>query len=464
MKLASLLTAFAATAAMSIPASAADWICDKAPLLIENVYLHGNDGLNSIYIANGMIEWIGDVNDAPERYDEARRIDGRDATALPGLIDSHTHFDALPAAKHLQSELDVQTEIFPITMRQTLASGVTTARAHLAALADMAAMKTLSSDNCFPSPRIIISGPGLRGGAPTLDARLMRGVQGPIDAAAKINELAILGARWAALHGITRLSNDELAAIVNAAEQTGLKLMADTDSFEDLEAALRLPVVSGEYINRTLAEAYPDDLMDLLAARKSDFYVSPPLGYYARSHAYANTDTTHLDDELFLFVPDELSSAMRDNFHDAFGQDEYIAGAIAAFPTFQVKFDQLRTAGAKFVIGSDTGSLGQFHHDAIWREMAAWSAFGATPDEVIAGATKTPAQMLEASNVGTLTSGALGDVVLYAGDISSGEFNRTHVRAVIKGGVVYVSEGEWVGPEAPQMQVEIEAFRWKSDE
>lgn len=464
MRLASLLTALTAIVALSVPASAADWICNKSPLLIENVHLHGSDGLNSIYIANGVIEWIGDANDAPERYDETRNIDGRGATALPGLIDSHTHFDALPAAKHLQSELNAQMEIFPITMRQTLASGVTTARAHLAALADMVAMKTLSADNCFPAPRITVSGPGLRGGAPGLDARLMRGVQGAKDAAAKMNELSSLGASWAALHGITRFSDDELAAIITIAEQTDIKLMADTDNFENLEAALRLPVVSGEYINRTLAEAYPDDLMDMLAARKSIFYVSPPLGYYARSHAYANADTTRLDDELFLFVPDEVLSAMRDSFHDAFEQDEYIAGAIAAFPTFQVKFDQLRAAGAKLVIGSDTGSLGQFHHDAVWREMAAWSAFGATPDEVVAGATKIPAQMLEASNIGTLAPGAFGDVVLYAGDIASGEFDRAHVTAVIKGGVIYVSEGEWAGPDAPQMQTEIEAFRWKSDE
>ncbi|MEO1241261.1 MAG: amidohydrolase family protein [Pseudomonadota bacterium] len=464
MRLASLLTALTAIMALSVPASAANWVCDKTPLLIENVSLYGSDGLSSIYIANGVVEWIGDTNDARERYDEARKIDGRGATALPGLIDSHTHFDALPAAKHLQSELDAQTEIFPITMRQTLASGVTTARAHLAALADMAVMKTLSADNCFPAPRIVVSGPGLRGGAPDLNARLMRGVRSAEDAVAKINELASLGASWAALHGITQFSDDELSAIINAAEQTGVKLMADTDSFENLEVALRLPVTSGEYINRTLAEAYPDDLMDMLAARKSDFYVSPPLGYYARSHAYANADTTRLDDELFLFVPDDVSSVMRDSFHDAFKQDEYIAGAIAAFPTFQVKFDQLRAAGAKLVIGSDTGSLGQFHHDAVWREMAAWSAFGATPDEVVAGATKTPAQMLEASNIGTLTSGALGDIVLYAGDIASGDFDRTHVAAVIKGGVIYLSEGEWAGPDAPQMQAEIEAFRRKSGE
>lgn len=452
MKPVSLLAALAATVMLSVSASAADWICDKTPLLIENVRLHDSNNLSSIFIANGEIEWIGDANNAPERYDKARKIDGRGETALPGLIDSHTHFDALPAAKHLQNELDVKTEIFPITMRQTLASGVTTARAHLAALADMAAMKTLSADNCFPSPRIAISGPGLLGGAPDVNARLMRGVQGPKDAAVKINELASLGASWAALHGVTRFSDDELAAIVNATEQTGLKLMADTDSFENLEAALRLPVVSGEYINRTLADAYPDNLVDMLAARKSDFYVSPPLGYYARSHAYANADKTRLDDDLFLFVPNEISSVMRDAFHDAFEQDEYIAGAIAAFPTFQVKFDQLRAAGAKFVIGSDTGSLGQFHHDAVWREMAAWSAFGAAPDEVIAGATKTPAQMLGASSIGALTSGALGDVVLYAGDIASGEFDRAYVTAVIKGGVVYVSDSAWIGPDAMQMR------------
>ncbi|CAK9041832.1 tRNA (guanine-N(1)-)-methyltransferase (M1G-methyltransferase) (tRNA [GM37] methyltransferase) [Durusdinium trenchii] len=407
--------------------------------MVENIRLNGNDGPSSILIADGVIKWIGDPDDAPSSYKNLRTINGQGAAALPGLIDSHTHFDALPAAKHLQSELDAQTDIFPITMRQTLASGVTTTRAHLAALADMPVMKALSANNCFPSPRIVLSGPGLMGDAPDVNGRLMRGVADAEDAVAKVNELAGLGAEWIALHRIARFSDEELTAITLAAEAADIKFMADTDSFENLEAALRLPVVSGEYINRTLADGYPVALMDALTVKEADFYISPPLGYYARSRAYANDENAHLDDNLFLFVPDDIAAVMRESFDGAFAADDYIANAIAAFPTYQRKFDQLRTAGAKFVIGSDTGSLGQFHHDAVWREMAAWRVLGATPDEIISGATTTPAQMLDTPNIGRLEPGAVADLLIYAGDISAGEFDRRHVATVIKGGVIYVS-------------------------
>ncbi|MHA7872720.1 MAG: amidohydrolase family protein, partial [Hyphococcus sp.] len=215
--------AFVVSAANAL---AEEWTCDQAPLLIDNVRLLGREDTTSILIKDGVIEWVGAASMRSDALSSARVLDAGGATALPGLIDSHTHFDALPAAKHRQRELSAQTEIFPITMRQTLASGVTTARAHLSVLPDMALMTALSADNCFPSPRIYVSGPGLVGGAPEANSRLMRGVKSPDDAAAKIIELANSGASWAALHGIARFSEPEREAIINTAQQTNIKLMA----------------------------------------------------------------------------------------------------------------------------------------------------------------------------------------------------------------------------------------------
>lgn len=454
-----LCAAAAAVITTSANASASEWTCDQSPLLIENVRLLEQEDAQSIFIKDGVIAWIGAVGEQPENLPSARTIDGGGATALPGLIDSHTHFDALPAAKHRQREMDAQTEIFPITMRQTLASGVTMARAHLSALPDMMLMKELSADNCFPSPRIHVSGPGLLGGAPDVNARLMRGVSGPEDASAKVKELAENGASWAALHGIARFSEEELQVIFDAAKEHNIKLMADTDSFENLDAAIDTPVVSGEYINRSPEPGYSENILQALETRTADYYVAPPLGYYARSRDFAAANDAVLEDELFLFVPDALAAEMRETFTADFEEDEYIARAVEAFPTFRRKFDQLRAAGARPVIASDTGSLGQFHHDAVWREMAAWGDLGVAPPDILAGATTTPAVMLEAPQVGRLQTGAYGDVVLYSGDIDTGDFDRGYVAAVIKGGVIYVENGVWAGPDAGAMRTAITGHR-----
>jgi imidazolonepropionase-like amidohydrolase len=111
------------------------------------------------------------------------------------------------------------------------------------------------------------------------------------------------------------------------------------------------------------------------------------------------------------------------------------------------------------VIGSDSGSLGQFHHDAVWREMLAWRRLGAAPVEIIDAATRNPARMFEHNDIGTLSIGARGDVLLYRGDILGGEFDRAKVEAVIKGGVIFVEGGDWTGPDTETMRDDIRRAR-----
>ena len=430
--------------------------CDRSSLLIVDTRVPGRTTADSILIEDGVIAWIGDAEDAPP-HDET--LDAKGAIALPGLIDSHTHFDALAAAKHLQQELDAAVEIFPITMRQTLASGVTTVRAHLSALDDMVLIQTLSKDDCFPSPRIVISGPGLLGGAPNVNAPLMRGVENAEDAAAKVNELANHGADWVALHGLTRFSDDELTAILDAARGAGLKLLADTDDFADLELAVASPIRSGEYLNRSGSEAYPLALIEAIDARSSELYVVPPVGYYLRSAEYARSEERALDPRLFLFTDPDIKAQMIETFDAAFNEDEYIAEIVESSATLPRKFEQINNSGAILVIGSDSGSLGQFHHDAIWQEMTAWHTLGAEPEQIVDAATVTAAHMLDLDDIGYLAVGARGDVLLYSGDIFGGDFDRSKVEAVIKGGVIFVSDGQWIGPNTEDTRSTIEQVR-----
>jgi hypothetical protein len=187
----------------------------------------------------------------------------------------------------------------------------------------------------------------------------------------------------------------------------------------------------------------------------------PPLGYYRRSYAYAQASEASLDPSVFHFMSDEISSHMQRSFDEAFKSDQYIEAIVSSFPTFEIKLKQLREAGGILVVGSDSGSLGQFHYDAIWKELAAWQSFGVTPHAIIAAATATPARMLNKADIGVIAPGSRGDLVLYKGDIEASEFARKNVSAVIKGGVIFVSQSQWVGPDEEEMQLEMQTFRDK---
>ena len=436
----------------------ASWHCDKSPLLIADVRLIGETKPVSILIRAGRIQWIKSNYDDSLLPPGTRALQGDGATVIPGLVDSHAHFDSLAAAQHLHSELDTQTEVFPITFRQTLASGVTLARTHLAALADMPLMSAISEDDCFPAPRLTLSGPGLLGGAPAVNARLMRGVDGPADASKKVEELADHGADWIALHNISGFSESELEAIASSSRARQVRLMADTEEVKDFAVALNWPIRSGEYINRTSIREYPAEIVDVLSARDTPFVVTPPIGYYRRSATYSGNPVQHAT-AMSQFVGDDIGSEMTLSFADAFAGDKYIQEAVANVTTHRSKFQQLRDAGAVLIVGSDSGSLGQFHHDAIWHELTAWRAYGVSIEETIAAATEIPAGILDRRDTGVLQPGARADLVVYGGDISSTELSRDNVVAVVKGGVVYVANAEWVGPTTEQTLSLIADYR-----
>jgi imidazolonepropionase-like amidohydrolase len=118
----------------------------------------------------------------------------------------------------------------------------------------------------------------------------------------------------------------------------------------------------------------------------------------------------------------------------------------AAFPTLSEKFRQLRAAGLQVVIGTDCGSEANFQADAIWWEMETWRQLGVPPHEILRAATTLPAALLRQPDLGHLRPGARGDFLLYRGDLNKDTLSVQRVRAVAKGGNLFVDEGEWRGP------------------
>jgi imidazolonepropionase-like amidohydrolase len=63
--------------------------------------------------------------------------------------------------------------------------------------------------------------------------------------------------------------------------------------------------------------------------------------------------------------------------------------------------------------------------------------------------TVNGAKVLADDDVGTIRPGARADFLLYRGAMDRAEFDARKVTHVAKGGVLYVRDGQWVGPGPP---------------
>ena len=75
----------------------------------------------SINVRDGVIVSIGDP---PPR--DGRLLDAQGMAVLPGLIDSHVHFQAVPGAVHRQDNADARRALMHRHLRAHVANGVTT--------------------------------------------------------------------------------------------------------------------------------------------------------------------------------------------------------------------------------------------------------------------------------------------------------------------------------------------------
>lgn len=421
---------------------AAEW---SPALVVTNAALWTDAGIQparELVVLRGRVAAVGDAGKLA-RPANSIVIDAQGDTLLPGLIDSHVHL-VLGA----RTPKDFPTaEIHALTAKQLLRSGVTTGRIHLMALADGSALKKNAADDRHPSPRLQLGGPGFFGGQPTWENPRGNawGVKSADDARAKVRRVHAAGADWIALHDVRKFQPGEAEAIVAEARKLGLGLMLGGDRVEEIARGLELGVDSIEYLEFTPLEKYPDDLLTKMQARGPALFVVPPIGYNHRYVAFRRGEMAVDAPQLWEFFPPAAAAFARDALREDRGKATPNAQrSDAAFPTLPEKFRQLRASGLSVVIGTDCGSEANFQSDALWWELETWRRLGVPRHEIIRAATTLPAKLLRDPSIGHLGAGARGDFVLYRGRIDDGAFTLERVRAVAKGGVLFVVDGKWI--------------------
>ena len=355
-------------------------------------------------------------------------VDLRPLTAIPGLIDAHTHMTyfwdqaagSVPWTQSGSRRPQATVFLAQENARRTLETGVTTVRDLGSSNYSDVVMRDLINSGAMIGPRMFVAGYGLQKPRTAPRAGAPSGV--PRGRAMDTTEIALAvkfqvdsGADYIKMYGSTGSAADvtgnetftfaEMKAAVDAAHRLGKKI-----------AIHSYGAVGGRDAMLAGAETveHPVDLDDSTLvefARRGTFYV-PTIDhnrYYAENRA-------------------------------AFG---YSAEQAAALDEFRARnFETARrafAAGVKFGMGSDAVFTG-FGENT--KELGWYVKLGMTPAQALATATTNGAAILgRERELGALAVGFFADIVAVEGDpLADIDVVISKVRWVMKGGAVVVDK------------------------
>ncbi|HLK68363.1 MAG TPA: amidohydrolase family protein [Bryobacteraceae bacterium] len=335
-------------------------------------------------------------------------------TAIPGMIDVHTHMTYVLENRVSQAGRGAAVVFLAQdNARKTIETGVTTVR-DLGAqdYADIA-MRDLINEGRMVGPRMFVAGYGLqitRGRNSTPNT-----ADGPTEVMRVVRQQVGAGADWIKMYGSTGSGRDvtgfetftfeEMKAAVDAAHSLGKKIAIHTYGPVGARDAVRAGADSIEHATDM------DDATIAEMARRKIFYV-PTIDH----------NRYYVDNARRLNYPagatDDLNAYIKRNFETA----------RKAF-----------AAGVRFAMGSDAVYT-MFGENT--RELGWFVKAGMTPEQALQTATTGAAELLGMEQtLGSLLPGHFADIVAVEGDpLSDIDVAIQKVRWVMKGGAVVIDK------------------------
>jgi imidazolonepropionase-like amidohydrolase len=354
----------------------------------------------TVQMADGRIVSATAQTDEPP-HEGAIDLEGR--TLMPGLIDAHAHLSSdisrspgfgPPPALHgeLPRPRELGYFVLAKTARALLAAGVTSVRDVGSYDDEAIALREAVRLGVIEGPRILSCGRIISATAPggAIFTTMYREADGPDDMRKAVREQLRRGADFIKLMATgarsvlaedpepAQMTSDELSAIVDEAHRLGVRVAAHVEGL----AGGRLAVDAGvDTIEHGLSLHREPALLDAMA--RAGIVLVPTLSTF---HDLAERFT---DD----FAPALVEQAKRQ-------REEAYATLLAA-----------RTAGVTLAMGHDSGPPGD---NAI--ELVRMVDGGLTALEGISAATHGSARALGLPDVGTVTAGAVADLLVVDGD------------------------------------------------
>jgi imidazolonepropionase-like amidohydrolase len=387
----------------------------------------------AVVIENGRIAYAGPAARAPQLPAEARRIDARGGTIMPGLVEAHFHATYFDVAA--LEDLDIKYPVEYVTLlaarnaRLALECGYTAARSGGSLFNIDVWLKKAIENDLTPGPRLAASGReicgigGLMDWNPDFRKIGMEGlvllINGADEARAAVRKLVKDGIEWVKTyptgdaaapdtndHHTLCMTFDEMHAVVATAHNHGLKVTGHCRATEGIKNALRAGYDTLEH-----GTFMDDEALELLLEKKTP--VVPALYF-----EYASIERG----------PEfGLSQRVID------GHKETLEGGTESYR-------RILKAGGRLGMGGDYG-FGWNPHGDYARELTFFVNYvGFSPLETITCATRTGAEIMgRDKEFGTVEPGKLADLLVVDGDVLADIsilIDRRRFIAVMQGGII----------------------------
>jgi cytosine/adenosine deaminase-related metal-dependent hydrolase len=423
-----------ASVALAQQAALPKFECDRSLLLLRGVDIWSPGGIDrrrDVLVVDGYINEVA-ASGRIKAPKGARVIKAEGQVMLPGFVDAHVHF-VFPGP---MGDRKAEPVADALTLgRQMLASGVTSARVHLDTMEHASLLLALSKDECAPMPRLQITGPGFIPGTGNNEKAAVWDVTGVDDAIAKVRREHEAGFQWIAIHEAHKFRDDARAAMVSTARQLGMRILGSGWTQPEVASSLKLLPDTLDYLDVSPALEYPEELLAGIRAQKQLTWVAR-IGVHERFRAYQENPKLIDDPENYELFDAATTEVLRQSVHKAVAdrQSDHSKRMDGAYPTMARKFQQALKSGVPLAMGTDVGSPGQFHRNAIWWEIEAWMKHGATIDQAIEAGTRGGARALNDSRIGAVGNGARADFLVCPSQVLSARPVNFRDCRVFKGG------------------------------
>ncbi len=387
----------------------------------------------TVIVQDGRITYAGSAEAAPQTPPDARIIDAKGGTILPGLVEAHFHATYFNI-QELQ-DLDIKYPVEYVSMltavnaKLALECGYTAARSGGCLFNVDVWLKKAIENDLIPGPRLATSGReicsagGLMDWNPEFRKIGMEGlvfiINGVEDARSAVRALVKDGIEWVKTyptgdaaspdtndHHTLCMNFDEMNAVVQTAHNHKLKVTGHCRATEGIKNALRTGydcIEHGTFID--------DEGLELLLKR--DVPCVPAL-YFEKASILRGPE---------FGLPQSVID----------GHQETLDGGTASAL-------RILRAGGRIGLGGDYG-FGWNPHGDYAREITFFvKDVGFTPLEAIMCATKTGAEIMGRSHeFGTVEAGKLADLLIVDGDVLKDIAlleDRSRFIAVLQGGVI----------------------------